>query len=35
MFNRQIEIAKCVGRLKNNKTHGSDGIVGELFKYGG
>ena len=28
------EIAKCVRKLKNNKTGGSDGIVGELFKYG-
>ena len=29
------EIAKCVIKLKNNKTGGSDGIVGELLKYGG
>ena len=29
------EIAKCVRKLKNNKTGGSDGIVGELPKYGG
>ena len=29
------EIAKCVRKLKNNKTGGSDGIVGELLKYGG
>ena len=28
------EIAKCVRRLKNNKTGGSNGIVGELLKYG-
>ena len=28
------EIAKCVRKLKNNKTGGSDGIVGELLKYG-
>ena len=37
VFDRQIqleEIAVCV-RLKNNKTGGSDGIVGELLKYGG
>ena len=29
------EIAKCVRKLKNNKTSSSDGIVGELPKYGG
>ena len=29
------EIAKCVRKLKINKTGGSDGIVGELLKYGG
>ena len=29
------EITKCVRKLKNNKTGGSDGIVGELLKYGG
>ena len=29
------EIAKCVRKLKSNKTGGSDGIVGELLKYGG
>ena len=29
------EIAKCLGNLKNSKTGGSDGIVGELLKYGG
>ena len=29
------EIAKCVRKLKNSKTGGSDGIVGELLKYGG
>ena len=29
------EIAKCVRKLKNNKTGGIDGIVGELLKYGG
>ena len=29
------EIAKCVRKLKKNKTGGSDGIVGELLKYGG
>ena len=29
------ELAKCVRKLKNNKTGGSDGIVGELLKYGG
>ena len=29
------EIKVCVRNLKNNKTGGSDGIVGELLKYGG
>ena len=29
------EIAKCVRKLKNNKTGGSDGIVDELLKYSG
>ena len=29
------EIAKCVRKLKNNNTGCSDGIVGELLKYGG
>ena len=29
------EIAKCLRNLKNSKTGGSDGIVGELLKYGG
>ena len=29
------EIARCVRKLKNNKTGGSDGLVGELLKYGG
>ena len=29
------EIAKCLRNLKNSKTDGSDGIVGELLKYGG
>ena len=29
------EIAKCLRNLKNRKTGGSDGIVGELLKYGG
>ena len=28
------EIAKCLRNLKNSKTGGSDGIVGELLKYG-
>ena len=28
-------IAKYVRELKNNKTGGSDGIVGEMLKYGG
>ena len=29
------EITKCLRNLKNSKTGGSDGIVGELLKYGG
>ena len=29
------EIAKCLRNLKNSKTGGSDGLVGELLKYGG
>ena len=29
------EIAVCVRKLKNNKTGGRDGLVGELLKYGG
>ena len=29
------EIAKCLRNLKNSKTGGSDGIVGESLKYGG
>ena len=29
------EIKKCSESLKNNKTGGNDGLVGELFKYGG
>ena len=29
------EIVVCVRKLKNNKTGGSDGLVGELLKYGG
>ena len=29
------EIAICFRNLKNSKTGGSDGIVGELLKYGG
>ena len=29
------EIAKCLRNLKNSKTGGSEGIVGELLKYGG
>ena len=29
------EIRKCVRKLKNNKSGGSDGLVGELLKYGG
>ena len=29
------EITKYLRNLKNSKTRGSDGIVGELLKYGG
>ena len=29
------EIAKCVIKLQNNKTGGSDGIVDEFLKYSG
>ena len=29
------EITKCLRNLKNSKTGGSDGIVGELLKYSG
>ena len=29
------EISRCLCSLKNNKTGGSDGLVGELLKYGG
>ena len=32
---RKGEIEKCICKLKNNKTGGSDGLVGELLKYGG
>ena len=38
MLDREVElqdIARCVRKLKNNKTGGSDGLVGELLKYGG
>ena len=38
VLDREIElqeIARCVRKLKNNKTGGSDGLVGELLKYGG
>ena len=31
----KAEIAKCLRKLKNKKTGGSDGLVGELLKYGG
>ena len=31
----KVEITKCLRNLKNSKTGGSDGIVGELLKYGG
>jgi len=29
------KLKKCSKILKNNKTGGNDGLVGELFKYGG
>ena len=29
------EIAVCIRKCKNNKTEGSDGLVGELLQYGG
>ena len=29
------EILACIKKIKNNKTGGSDGLVGELLKYGG
>ena len=38
VLNRRIsyaEIKKCSKSLKNNKTGGNDGLVGELFKYDG
>ena len=38
LSDKEIEkgkIAKCLRNLKNSKTGGSDGIVGELLKYGG
>ena len=31
----ESEIVRCIKKLLNNKTGGSDGIVGELLKYGG
>ena len=38
VLDREIEpaeIARCLHSLKNNKTGGSDRLVGELLKYGG
>ena len=35
VLDREIEIVRCVRKLKNNKTGSSDGLVGELLKYGG
>ena len=38
VLDREIEpaeIARCLHSLKNNKTGGSDGLVGELLKYDG
>ena len=37
MLDREIgleEIALCVGKVKNNMTGGSDGLVGELHMVG-
>ena len=34
-LNYILYFSKCVRKLKNNKTGGSDGLVGELLKYGG
>ena len=37
-LDKEIEkgvIVKCIRKLKNNKTGGTDGLVGELLKYGG
>ena len=31
----KAEITKCSKSLKNNKTGGNNGLVGEIFKYGG
>ena len=30
-----MEIAQCLRKVENNKTGGSDGLVGDLLKYGG
>ena len=36
LLDKEIEkVTKCLRNLKNSKTGGSDGIVGELLKYGG
>ena len=29
----ESEIVRCIKKLRNNKTRGGDGIVGELLKY--
>ena len=29
------EITQCLRKIKNNNTGGSDGLVGEVLKYGG
>ena len=31
----KAEIGKCIFKLKNSKTGGNHGLVGELLKYGG
>ena len=35
ILDREIDSAEISRCLKNNKTGGSDGLVGELLKYGG
>ena len=35
VLDREISYEKCSKSTKKNKTGGNDGLVGELFKYGG